>query len=77
MNVDKDIFMRAELLLGSDVMEQIAYKRVIVFGVGGVGSWCVECLVRSGIRRLTIVDCDKVCACLLYTSDAADELITV
>lgn len=62
MNVDKDIFMRAELLLGSDVMEQIAYKRVIVFGVGGVGSWCVECLVRSGIRRLTIVDCDKVCA---------------
>lgn len=62
MNVDKDIFMRAELLLGSDVMEQIASKRVIVFGVGGVGSWCVECLVRSGIRRLTIVDCDKVCA---------------
>ncbi|MEE0670988.1 tRNA threonylcarbamoyladenosine dehydratase [Prevotella sp.] len=62
MNVDKDIFMRAELLLGSDVMEQIASKRVIVFGVGGVGSWCVECLVRSGIHRLTIVDCDKVCA---------------
>lgn len=62
MNVDKDIFMRAELLLGSDVMEQIASKCVIVFGVGGVGSWCVECLVRSGIRRLTIVDCDKVCA---------------
>lgn len=62
MNVDKDIFMRAELLLGSDVMEQIASKRVIVFGVGGVGSWCVECLIRSGIRRLTIVDCDKVCA---------------
>lgn len=62
MNVDKDIFMRAELILGSDVMEQIASKRVIVFGVGGVGSWCVECLIRSGIRRLTIVDCDKVCA---------------
>ena len=32
MNVDKDIFMRAELLLGSDVMEQIAYKRVIEIG---------------------------------------------
>lgn len=62
MYTDNEIFMRAELLLGSDVMQQIASKRVIVFGVGGVGSWCVECLVRSGIRRITIVDCDRVCA---------------
>ena len=50
-----------ELLLGEDVMGVIASKRVIVFGVGGVGSWCVECLVRSGIRRITIVDSDCVC----------------
>ena len=42
-------------------MEQIAQKRVILFGVGGVGSWCAESLVRSGIHHLTIVDSDRVC----------------
>jgi tRNA A37 threonylcarbamoyladenosine dehydratase len=42
-------------------MELIARKRVIIFGVGGVGSWCAESLVRSGIRHLTIVDSDLVC----------------
>ena len=42
-------------------MERIAQKRVIIFGVGGVGSWCAESLVRSGIQRLTIVDSDSVC----------------
>ena len=42
-------------------MKHIAQKRVIVFGVGGVGSWCAESLVRSGIRQLTIVDSDRVC----------------
>lgn len=42
-------------------MSRIAEKRVIVFGVGGVGSWCAESLVRSGIKHLTIVDSDSVC----------------
>ena len=55
------IFRRSELLLGNEVMERIAQKRVIIFGVGGVGSWCAESLVRSGIRQLTIVDSDRVC----------------
>ncbi len=41
-------------------MDQIARQRVILFGVGGVGSWCAEALVRSGILRLTIVDSDRV-----------------
>ena len=41
-------------------MSRIAEKRVIIFGVGGVGSWCAESLVRSGIRKLTIVDSDCV-----------------
>jgi len=54
------IFKRAELLLGDQAMDQIARQRVILFGVGGVGSWCAEALVRSGIRRLTIVDSDRV-----------------
>ncbi len=49
------------MLLGNEAMERIAQKRVIIFGVGGVGSWCAESLVRSGIRQLTIVDSDRVC----------------
>ena len=55
------IFRRNELLLGGETMERIAQQRVIIFGVGGVGSWCAESLVRSGIRQLTIVDSDLVC----------------
>ena len=55
------LFNRTELLLGSDAMERIRAKRVIIFGVGGVGSWCAECLVREGIGHLTLVDSDVVC----------------
>ncbi len=58
--MEKDIFRRAERLLGSDVMSRLAEVRVVVFGVGGVGSWCAESLVRSGVRHLTIVDSDCV-----------------
>ena len=58
--MEEAIFRRSELLLGNEAMERIAQKRVIVFGVGGVGSWCAESLVRSGIRQLTIVDFDSV-----------------
>ena len=56
----KEIFNRAELLLGADVMERLATVRVILFGVGGVGSWCAEGLVRSGVMNLTLVDADSV-----------------
>ena len=61
MNFEKGIFQRTELLLGREIMEKIASKNVIIFGIGGVGSWCAESLVRSGIRRLTIVDSDLIC----------------
>ena len=61
MGIDSAIFRRSELLLGNEAMDRIAQKRVIIFGVGGVGSWCAESLVRSGIRQLTIVDSDRVC----------------
>ena len=54
------IFGRTELLVGSEAMERIATTRVIVFGVGGVGSWCVEAVVRTGIGHITIVDFDRV-----------------
>ena len=59
--MEEEIFQRAKLLLGKDAMSSIAQKRVILFGVGGVGSWCAEGLVRSGIKHLTIVDSDRVC----------------
>lgn len=42
-------------------MTRMDETRVIIFGVGGVGSWCAEGLVRSGIGHLTIVDSDRVC----------------
>ena len=61
MALEEAIFRRSELLLGEEAMSRIGEKRVIVFGVGGVGSWCAESLVRSGIRKLTIVDSDRVC----------------
>ena len=60
MTTDSEIFNRAELLLGSENMQRLAAAKVLVMGVGGVGSWCAECLVRTGIRHLTIVDADVV-----------------
>lgn len=60
--MEEGIFNRTELLLGPKVTQSIANKRVILFGVGGVGSWCAESLIRSGIHHLTIVDSDCVCA---------------
>ena len=59
-NEYESAFQRSEMLLGSDVMTLMAQKRVIVFGVGGVGSWCAEALIRTGFRQLTIVDFDRV-----------------
>lgn len=61
MNTDREIFNRSLLLMGEDGMKRLASLRVIVFGVGGVGSWCAESLVRSGVGHITIVDSDNVC----------------
>ena len=61
MGIESGIFKRVELLLGNVVMQKIAEKKVIILGTGGVGSWCAESLVRSGIEKLTIVDSDRVC----------------
>lgn len=49
-----DIFARVELLLGAETLLAIQSKKVILFGVGGVGSWCAEGLIRSGIMHLTM-----------------------
>lgn len=57
----KPFFNRTRLLLGDDMMQRLDDTKVIIFGVGGVGSWCAEGLVRSGIGHITIVDSDRVC----------------
>lgn len=59
--MEKAIYNRTERLLGEEAVERLGQLRVIIIGVGGVGSWCAESLVRSGIRHLTIVDSDRVC----------------
>ncbi|MBQ9439943.1 MAG: tRNA threonylcarbamoyladenosine dehydratase [Paludibacteraceae bacterium] len=61
MGLEKGIFRRTELLVGAECMNRLAAAKVIIFGVGGVGSWCAESLVRSGISHITIVDSDRVC----------------
>lgn len=54
-------FSRTELLLGKEAMEKLAASRVAVFGIGGVGGYVVEALVRSGIGAVDLIDDDKVC----------------
>ena len=54
-------FDRTGRLLGDSAMERLANARVVVFGLGGVGSYAAEGLVRSGIGHLTLVDHDDVC----------------
>ncbi len=51
---------RTELLIGTETFHKLQSINVILFGVGGVGSWCAETLVRSGVRNLTIIDFDTV-----------------
>lgn len=55
-----NIFQRTELLLGKNHIEKASKTKIILFGIGGVGSWCAEALIRSGIGHLTIVDSDEV-----------------
>lgn len=55
-----DKFQRTRLLVGDEAMERLHRCRVLLVGVGGVGSWAAEGLVRSGIGHLTIVDADCV-----------------
>lgn len=54
-------FSRTELLFGKEAMERLEKSRVAVFGIGGVGGYTVEALVRSGIGSIDLIDDDKVC----------------
>ena len=53
-------FFRTELLLGKEAMERLSKAHVAVFGVGGVGSYAAEALVRSGIGQISLVDFDTI-----------------
>lgn len=59
--MERDKQRRTELLLGEDNLSRIQQARVLIFGIGGVGSWCAESLVRTGVRNITIVDSDRIC----------------
>ena len=54
-------FCRTELLIGEDGIEKLHNSKVIVFGIGGVGSFVVEALTRAGVGNLILVDNDTVC----------------
>lgn len=54
-------FSRTELLLGKEAMEKLENSRVAVFGIGGVGGYTVEALVRSGVGAIDLIDDDQVC----------------
>ncbi|MCL2106077.1 MAG: tRNA threonylcarbamoyladenosine dehydratase [Oscillospiraceae bacterium] len=56
----EDMFSRTELLLGSEALEALRRAHVAVFGVGGVGSFAAEALVRAGVGALDIIDNDTV-----------------
>lgn len=53
-----DNTLRTEMLIGGAAVEKLRGSHVAVFGLGGVGSWCAEALVRTGVGELTIVDDD-------------------
>jgi tRNA A37 threonylcarbamoyladenosine dehydratase len=54
-------FSRTELLLGRDAMEKLQGSTVAIFGIGGVGSYVAEGLIRSGVGRFLLIDDDRIC----------------
>ncbi|MDR0689599.1 MAG: tRNA threonylcarbamoyladenosine dehydratase [Spirochaetaceae bacterium] len=55
------IFQRLSLLTGAEALDALSRAKALVFGLGGVGSWCAEALVRSGVGNIVLVDSDRVC----------------
>ncbi|MBO7474373.1 MAG: tRNA threonylcarbamoyladenosine dehydratase [Ruminococcus sp.] len=54
-------FSRTQLLIGADAIKKLSESRVAVFGIGGVGGYVCEALVRSGVGHFELIDDDKVC----------------
>jgi len=61
VNIVLHEFSRTELLIGTEALAKLAQTKVAVFGIGGVGSFVVEGLVRSGVGKLVLVDDDCIC----------------
>ena len=57
-----DAFIREAMLLGPDALERLQQRHVMIFGIGGVGSYCAEALARSGVGAITLVDHDTISA---------------
>lgn len=57
----EDVFQRSAMLLGQEAMNKLSNSRVAVFGIGGVGGFVIEALVRTAIGEIDIIDNDKVC----------------
>jgi tRNA A37 threonylcarbamoyladenosine dehydratase len=55
------LFQRLSLLTGAEALDALSRVKVLVFGLGGVGGWCAEALVRSGVGNILLVDSDRVC----------------
>ena len=53
-----EMFLRSSLLLGEENTEKLKHSKVALFGVGGVGSFCLEALVRTGVGEIHIFDSD-------------------
>ena len=58
--MDKKFTDRTELILGEDGIEKLKNSSVLLIGVGGVGSFCAEALIRAGLGNITIVDYSEV-----------------
>ncbi len=58
--MNDEVLQRTALLLGDPAMKRLAACRVAIFGLGGVGGWCAEALVRSGVQNLMLVDYDTI-----------------
>ena len=67
------IFTRTELMLGSATVEALRRTRVAIFGLGGVGSWCAESLVRTGVGELMLVDTSNAATRRLFAEKAEAE----
>ena len=51
---------RTEMMLGEEAIKRLSEAKIIIFGVGGVGGYAFEALVRSGVKKITVVDSDTV-----------------
>ncbi len=60
INGMQDLYTRTAMLIGYDAVEKLKQSRVAVFGLGGVGGYCVEALTRAGVGALDIIDSDVV-----------------